>query len=149
MKSHGLRLVLGIAVAALLCGFGTFNAEGGGKKKGTAVNYGPILAEMQETRVLLQNAKHDYDGYRAKAVHDLGKAMHALDPNHSHKLPKVADPGNGENQAQSDALLNQAGKQVQTIISQLTTGTATPATTSAVKHMQDSLGHLNTALKIK
>jgi hypothetical protein len=147
MKGHLFRLVLAIAVAGLLSSAGSVTAQG--KKGKTPVNFGPLVGELHQTRLLLHSANHDYDGYRAKAMHDVGQAMHALDPNHSHKLPKESGPAVKEDQKKSDAQLAQAAKQIQVVIGQLTSGPATPATTSAVKHLEAALGHLNTALKIK
>jgi hypothetical protein len=150
MRAHALRLVLGIAVTGLLCGLSGVTAEGGGKKeKGKGINHPAIVAELHQSRLLLHNANHDYDGYRAKAMHDVGKAMHALDPKHKHELPKESGPAVKEDQKKSDAQLATAAKQIQVVIGQLTSAPATPATTSAVKHLEAALGHLNTALKIK
>jgi hypothetical protein len=149
MRAQLLRLAAWSVIAALLACLGTIPAEAGSKKGTTPTGHAALVAELHQTRVLLQQANHDYDGYRAKAVHDLGKAMHSLDPQHKHKLPPATNPGNGEDQKKSDAQLNQAGKQIQTMMNQLSTGAATPHTTAAMQHMQSALGHLNTALKIK
>jgi hypothetical protein len=151
MKVHLLRLSLALAVVALLSSAGSVTAQGRVKKRMVIAppSFATLVGELHQTRVLLQQANHDYDGYRAKAVHDLGQAMRALDPNHKHKLPPSSNPGAGEDQRFSDAQLNQAGKQVQIIMSQLATGAATPQTTSAMQHMQNALGHLSTALKIR
>jgi hypothetical protein len=147
MRCHLLRLPMCLAVAGLLAALGSASAQG---KKGTLPSpYAPVVAELHQTRVVLQQANHDYDGFRAKAVHDIGKAMHALDPNHKHKTPAVGKSANNENQGVSDMQLAQAAKQLQTVINQLTTGTANTNSTAAVAHLQTALGHLNTALKIK
>jgi hypothetical protein len=145
MRAHCLRVSVWILVAALLPGVSTVSAQKGKK----AASHPQLVAELHQTRMLLHQADHDYDGFRAKAVHELGKAMHELDPNHKHKLPPSPNPGNGEDQVKSDAQLAQASKQVQVMMNQLSTGVATPRTTAAMQHMQNAVAHLNTALKIK
>ncbi len=107
MQAHLIRLPLAVAVVALLSGLAVEPAQGG-KKAANAVAYAPIIAELHHTRVLLHEANHDYDGFRAKAMHDIGKAMHALDPNHSHKLPKAGVAAVHEDQTISDKQLHHA-----------------------------------------
>lgn len=146
MRTHLLCMPLCLAVAGLLAMQGS--AEGRGKKGG-ASPYGPVLQELQATRVLLNQADRDYQGWRAKAVHEVGKAMNALHPKHKHKLPPAAKVTGKENQAVSDMQLAQAAKQIQAVIGQLTSGTANANTTAAVAHLQNAINDLNMALKIK
>ena len=146
MRNHLLRLLLCFTVVGLLAAQGNVHAQG---KKGNAGPYAPILNELQQTRMLLNQADRDYKGFRAKAVHEVGKAMHALHPKHKHKLPPAPKLTGQENQVVSDMQLAQAQKQIQVILTQLTSGTANPNTTAAVGHLQNAIGHLNTALKIK
>lgn len=148
MRTHLLRLPFCLAVASLLAALGSANAQGK-KANNTASPYASILSELQQTRVLLNQADRDYDGFRAKAVHEVGQAMHALHPKHKHKLPPAPKLTGQENQAVSDMQLAQASKQIQAVLSQLTSGTANPNATKAVTHLQNAVGHLNTALKIK
>jgi len=145
MRNHLLRLSLCLAVVGLLAAQGTAHAQ----KKGTAGPYAQVLSELQQTRVLLNQADRDYKGWRAKAVHEVGKAMHALQAKHKHKLPPAPKLTGKENQVVSDMQLAQAQKQIQVILNQLASGTANPNTTAAVGHLQNAVGHLSTALKIK
>ena len=147
MRHHLPRLTLCLAVAALLAAQGSVGAQG--KKKGAGSPYAPVLNDLQQTRVLMNQANHDYNGFRAKAVHEVGKAMHALQANHKHKLPAAPKVTGPENQAVSDMQLAQAQKQIQVVLNQLMSGTANPSTTAAVGHLQNAIGHLNTALKIR
>jgi hypothetical protein len=149
MRAHLLRLPVWIVAAGLLAGLGSASAQGTGKKGAKNTGYEPVVHELHQARTLLQEANHDYDGYRAKAVHEIGKAMHALHPNHKHKLPKAAVPGGNEDQKVSDMQLAQASKQVQVVINQLTSAPANPASTAAVQNLQAAVAHLNTALKIR
>jgi hypothetical protein len=150
MRAHLLRLPTCIVAVSLLAALGSASAQGTGKKGANNAGYAQVVHELHQTRVLLQEANHDYDGFRAKAVHEIGKAMHALHPAHKHKAPKAAVPtGGGEDQKVSDMQLAQANKQLQVVIGQLTSAAATPQTTTAVQYLQSAVGHLNTALKIR
>lgn len=75
---------------------------------------GPLIAELHAAKHLLQSAKHDYEGHRARAVHHITVAIRALESHHGSAgghPPRTngnSNPGKGENQAQSDALLRQS-----------------------------------------
>jgi thioredoxin-like negative regulator of GroEL len=148
MRNHLLRVCFCLAVAGMLTAQGSVSAQG--KKKGNAGSpYAQVLSELQQTRVLLNQADRDYSGFRAKAVHEVGKAMHALHPKHKHKLPPAPKVTGAETQAVSDMQLAKAQQQIQVIINQLASNTANPNTATAVAHLRNAVGHLNTALKIK
>ena len=148
MRNHLLRVCFALTVVGLVTTQGSVTAQG--KKKGNAGSpHAQILSELQQTRLLLNQADRDYKGWRAKAVHEVGKAMHALHPKHKHKLPPAPKLTGKENQAVSDMQLAKAQQQIQVIINQLASGTANPNTATAVGHLRNAVGHLNTALKIK
>jgi hypothetical protein len=151
MRTQVLRLAMCIAGVGLLAALGG-SADAGGKKKGSGVvgePYAPILQELQKTRVLLNQADHDYKGFRAKAVHEVGKAMHALQANHKHKLPPAPKVTGNELQNVSDGQLLQGAKQIQAVLVQMNNLPGTKNTAAAAGHLQNAIAHLNTALNIK
>jgi len=134
-----------------------------------------LVTELQTTKNLLQNADHDYQGHRARAVHHVGAAIHALlgqqntqtsgvknttanaqggNPQRVNPQPGNAqgrNPQGGNNplpQAVSDAQLQKAIQQLQIIHQQMTT-TSGKNHGHAAGHIQNAIGELNTALKIK
>jgi hypothetical protein len=151
MRTHVLRLAMCSAVVGLLAAL-SGSADAQGKKKGGGVvgePYAPILQELQKTRMVVNQADRDYKGFRAKAVHEVGKAMHALQANHKHKLPPAPKLTGTEPQNVSDGQLVQGAKQIQAVIVQLNNLPGNKNTAAAVGHLQTAIGHLNTALKIK
>jgi hypothetical protein len=119
------------------------------KSAGVSVNH-QLLQELGQARHLLHLANHDYKGYRAKAVHEVTKAMHALEPNHKHHPhhPTVARTG-GNNEAQdvSDKQLQQAIQILHQVRSQLG-GARGGNTVAANEHIGHAIRELHTALKI-
>lgn len=107
--------------------------------------YASQVAQLHATAHLLNQADHDYQGHRAKAVHEIHQAIHALHPGphkrHPHAPKKT---GNNEPQSVSDAQLNQAIAQLKTVQGQLS-----GAPPHALTAIQSSIQQLETALKIK
>ncbi|HWY88278.1 MAG TPA: hypothetical protein VNX28_16320 [Gemmataceae bacterium] len=82
--------------------------------------YAGQVAQLRATAHLLQLADHDYQGHRARAVHDIHLAIHILHPGqHKHHPPSAKIVGNNEPQSVSDAQLRQAITQLQAIRGQL------------------------------
>jgi hypothetical protein len=81
----------------------------------------PILPQLKSIRALLQSANHDYKGHRAKAVKEIGYAIHLLQPRVKHVQTPVRKPlqPNREPQALSDAQLREAIDQLQSIQAQI------------------------------
>jgi hypothetical protein len=107
------------------------------------------IVQLKQTRALLHKADHDYKGNRVKAMHEITKAIHALEGTHGrhHAQPKSSKSG-GEPQAVSDAQLKLAITQLQTVQSQLgssTTSNVAVANAAISRAVQD----LQTALAIK
>jgi hypothetical protein len=147
MRTHLIRVPFCLAIVGLLAALGSTNAQ---NKKGKGVSpYAPLVSELHQTRVLLHQADHDYQGHRVKAMHEIGQAMNALHPHHKHKLGVRKGGGGNENQAVSDMQLAQAGKQLQVVLNQLNNGAANANTAKAAMHVQNAMAQLNTALKIR
>ncbi len=155
MQSQAFRLGVWTAVAGLMLGAGA--VERAAAQKGAPGPYAPIITELRQTRELLNQANHDYDGYRAKAVHQVTKAIHVLHPpaktkpkTGTPKPPAPPQPPVKEDQAKSDAQLAQAAKQLQVILSQLQSLPAADArAVQAVPHVQAAINDIQTALKIR
>jgi hypothetical protein len=132
-----------------------------------AVNAGPVPAlgqtatgsaasantqavqELKATRALLHKADHDYKGNRVKAIHEITKAIHALEGTHSRQHPHHPPAkGGGESQAVSDAQLQKAIQQLQTVQSQLGGGQSSNVTVANAA-IGRAIVDLQTALKIK
>ena len=138
------------AIAVMLLTFGTANLEAGKKKAAPPPPHphipplvqapkplnpadAPIpgaplhalIAQLENTRMVLNGANHDYKGHRARALHHTTLAMRDLErhPHHRHeqgvpRLPYVKPVH--ENQAISDAQLVQARVQLFQIHQNLT-----------------------------
>jgi hypothetical protein len=139
VASAGLLLALGAGQVSAVKGGGT-------------LPYAQVVLELNQTRALLQQANHDYDGFRAKAVGQVTKAIHALVQGRPHKTVHHAHPSQPavhEPQAKSDAQLRQAMQQLQVVLNQLGTRNGDPQAGAAMTHVQAALADLNQALKIR
>jgi hypothetical protein len=126
---------------------------------------GSVVAQLKSIRAVLVHADHDYQGHRAKAVHELTQAIHALEGTgakhaltpqqkaalNAARQAKAAARQAGalakpmsEPQAVSDSQLNTALGMLTKLSGQL--GTAKPA---VQQHVQNAMGELKTALAIK
>ncbi len=155
MRSISRRLIvvavtaLTLAVSAVLAGDAGAMQKGGQKKKknNNLVN-AQLVQELVRARTLVHNADHDYNGYRAKAAHQIRQAIHALEPKHKHpKLPPVSG-SNNQPQSVSDKHLQQAMQILQTVHTQMSGATAKHHVT-AQTHVTNAYQDLQTALKIK
>ena len=117
----------------------------------------PFVKVLHEVVLLLNEANHDYDGHRAKAVHEVHNAIHALHPHRkavrpgttpTPKPPTVKQPAPKEDQAKSDAQLKAAIQALQTVQTQLSSSTAAHHKKAAAD-LQAAIAELNTALAIK
>jgi hypothetical protein len=147
MKSRIYRAV-GTALVCLLPGLGTAAPKNPVKKHMPPANpYVVVIAQLQQAQTLLVDANHDYDGYRAKAVHQVTNALRAL------KGTPVAGRRSGgaiiENQAASDAQLRAASEQLLTIANGLGTAPNDPNAVSAMNSVLAAIQDINTALKIR
>src|SRR5262249_21739242 len=50
-----------------------------------AHNFSQVLTELHQAKVLLDHANHTYNGHRAKADHEISKAIHVLHHEHHKK----------------------------------------------------------------
>jgi hypothetical protein len=111
---------------------------------------GQIISELEHSRALLEEADHDYDGHRAKAVGDITAAIHALKPHHESKpSEKKARPEKDpkEPQAVSDAQLKKALAELETVHHQLKESKAEHHA-KASEDVGKAIAQLHTALKI-
>jgi len=141
-----LLIATALTLASLIL-IGDASAVQKGTKKNQASPTTVLVRDLAAVRHLLHMADHDYKGNRVKAIHEITKAMHALNPNHKHAKPGPKTVGNNIPQSVSDKHLQQAMTQLQTIQSQLGTAT-TGNTTLANTHITNAVNHLKTALTI-
>jgi hypothetical protein len=102
-------------------------------------NPADVQAVTQAYR-LLEQADHDYQGHRAKAMKHLHKAGRVLG------VALKGDGKAGEQQGTSDSQL----KQAQSVLQQMSANQASgPRHQRAMQHVHSALGELQTALSIK
>lgn len=138
-------LGLGVLAAGLLLAAGASAAP----RQTTPAN-AQAITQLKAARTLLNNAKHDYDGHRAKAVHEVTKAIHALEGTHGRQAAHLGKSKGNKNEPQSvsDALLQQALQQLKAVQKQLgssNTGDVTVASAAITRAISD----VETALSIK
>jgi hypothetical protein len=111
------RLQIALWSAAAVVGLAYTNGEAAPKvavqnKSTPAASspYAQVIHELHEAKHLLDHANHTYNGHRAKADHEIGKAIHVLHPehhkHHAHHHHKT------EPQSASDTQLRMAEKLV-------------------------------------
>jgi hypothetical protein len=162
-----LGLLLALASLVLVSGVQANNkgnkvpGNGANKPAPQGMTHQQLINELHSTRTLLQNADHDYDGHRAKAVHHVGAAIHALGGHHHTQAggtttpavnPQPVNAQGGKNplpQEVSDARLKQGIQQLQIIQQQLATTKPGKNHGNAATSIQNAITELNTALKIK
>ena len=89
--------------------------------------YAPVIAELRTAKHELDRANHDYHGHRAKADHEIAKAIHLLEHGQHLHHPKSggtkgkAKQHHNEAQPMSDLQLRQAEKLVKVALGQLST----------------------------
>jgi hypothetical protein len=92
----------------------------GTPKTPNKAHHASILSELHEAKHLLDIALHDYHGHRAKADHEVHRAIHLLEHGHHHKGEYKSNfkatahdgPISGETQSESDTKLRRAEKLV-------------------------------------
>ena len=113
-----------------------------------------VVQQLHQAVRLLSEANHDYDGYRAKAVHNVHKAIHSLEPSHHHPgtLPAAVGTtkgaGNKEEQNTSDQQLKTALQKLQAALPVLQ-GLPGKHHQQAAADVANAINDLNTALKIR
>jgi hypothetical protein len=122
---------------------------------GTGAGAGPIINALRHAGWLIQQANHDYQGFRLRAMKEVTAAIQTLEPAHQTKIVKKVPPAqpasqpnppqNQMSQAASDAQLQQAQKQLQSVLNQLN---AYPQGAAAVTHVQAAIQDLDQALKL-
>jgi hypothetical protein len=86
--------------------------------------YAQVLSELHQAKHLLDHANHTYNGHRAKADHEISKAIHILHHEHHKHNPKAATVVHHhkpihESQFASDTQLRQAEKLVHAALHEL------------------------------
>jgi hypothetical protein len=121
-----------------------------------------LLGQLHTAKKLLETAIHDYDGHRAKAVHEVHEAIKLLEEHHkAHAAvtgqptvpsarPAQAQPAPQPEitQAQSDAQLKQAATLIQGVETVLSTSSQTHHV-KATAHLNDAVKELGIAVSIK
>jgi hypothetical protein len=144
------RLLPYMCVCGLVMALGPSKAAAQQTKKPPSPWAAQII-ELHQVKDLLNLADRDYKGHRAAAVKEITAAIHALQMGYAHpKLPKSSSKGGGEAQSLSDAQLNEAITQLQTIQTQLTKGTTQgAAVVTANAALDTAVSELKIALTIK
>jgi hypothetical protein len=108
-----------------------------------------LISHLRTAHAKLQQADHDYQGHRARAVGHIVSALRHLGAG-SLPLASIA-PGTGQlPQAQSDSLLRDALSRLNTVEGQLTSRTTFVAHhVNARNSVAAAMGELNTALSIR
>jgi hypothetical protein len=117
------RLQLALWSAAAVFGL----AYGKSEAAPNAYSHGQVLSELRQAKHLLDHANHDYNGHRAKADHDITKAIRLLHHQHHKKSttsakaapPKGTHKAMHEPQQASDTQLRQAEKLVHAAMHEL------------------------------
>src|SRR5271165_7026494 len=77
-----IRCVLSIttiSTCALLFGVGRVQAQKPASTSTTpATTASGIIGQLKSVRAILEHADHDYQGHRAKAVHEITQAIHGM-----------------------------------------------------------------------
>ena len=110
-----------------------------------------VVQHLHHVVKLLNEADHDYDGYRAKAVHNVHKAIKALEPHHhapAPVAPGTKPPAPKEKQEKSDGQLKEALKTLGALQGTLQ-GLAGKHHQQAALDVAAAMTDLNTALKIR
>jgi hypothetical protein len=157
MSCKAKWFMAGAVLTSLAFAGATMSASAAGQQKNTAATANPnaqMIMQLKTFRTALQNANHDYEGHRAKAVHEITKAIHALEGTAVPKAKKnagtkgAANKGNNEPQSVSDAQLQQVLKGLQTMQSQI--GSNPTGTVAEVNTLISvAITELETALKVK
>jgi hypothetical protein len=119
----------GLAAALAVCDGEAATAKSATKSANAQLHHA-MMSELHQARNLLDLGLHDYHGHRAKADHEVGRAIHLLA--HHHKGEKYVHKGehvkpplhtgeiDAQMQQQSDQKLRQAQKLIQAAEYQLT-----------------------------
>ncbi len=160
-----MALLVGLAVATASWAQSTPPSQGQpptqGQHKGER---GKLIEELRAAHRLLDEANHDYDGHRAKAAHEVHKAIKDLAYQHK-KAESGQTPGNGGNhgsgthepnkaaqsgkehepQGNSDSQLREAHEILKTVLGQIN-ATKHP---KAAGHIKEAIHEIRLALKMK
>jgi hypothetical protein len=162
MRRHSFVLLALAAAGLLSIHSPRASALPAAKRNQQAGAYTNQINNLRAVRQVLQNANHDYKGHRAKAVHQISSAIHALHGGAKSgkgkgkatgaKVAKRVNQGAGkavrEPQALSDAQLRDAIAALQATQTQLA-GAGGPGAAKAVPHIGNAIKELGIALTIK
>jgi hypothetical protein len=131
----------------------------------TQAKHTGVLAELHKAHALLEKADHDYDGRRAKAAHEVKRAIHELKGEEKPKtesttpatsttakpattgktteIPKAAGTAPKMSQEESDKHLREAEAILSKALTQM------PSGHKAATNVQNAVGEIKSALKIK
>lgn len=116
------------------------------EKKKKTTKYDPVFKILKNADNLIDKANHDYGGHRAKADHEVEKALHLL--HHGKDLDKFEHKRKiVESQPRSDAQLREAAKEIENAIRVLMPKADTKHEKKAVMHLQNAVRELELALK--
>jgi hypothetical protein len=112
------RYLLAVAAGMLLPA--VFVSEAAAVRRVPPGSHAALAAQLRATRALLRRADHDYQEHRVKAIQEITRAIHALEPaaarpRHRPAVTPRPAPGGNEPQAVSDAQLRKALAQLQAV----------------------------------
>ena len=81
-----MRLQIGLWTAAAVLGVATIDTADAAKvQTKSGLNFSHVVAELHHAKHLLDHANHTYNDHRAKADHEISKAIHILHHEHHKK----------------------------------------------------------------
>jgi len=106
------------------------------------------INHLKTVHMKLQQADHDYDGNRLRALHSVGEALH-----HLNSLATGGGVGSGAGnlpKAQSDAILNEAISKLRIVQNRLGgQASSAPHFARALEEVRQAIRHLEAALRIR
>jgi hypothetical protein len=143
-------LARGMLAVGLIASIGVAEPSDAKTAKGPTP-YAPVIAELRTAKHELDRANHDYHGHRAKADHEIARAIHLLEHGTHHpKTGAAKGKAKHHNEAQplSDAQLRHAEQIVRVAISQLSTVKNDPRAHQANVVLHDAVREIEHALAV-
>jgi hypothetical protein len=142
LRTQLLGSIFGLV--AIACLVGEARAAIPQLHKHSAAGSEQVVKELHHAKHLLQEADHDYDGHRARAVKDVSEAIHELSHGEKHHAEaKGGSKGGKEPQKKSDHELHEAIKILDHAKSQL----HHEHHKKALHHVEEAIKQLREALK--
>jgi hypothetical protein len=140
LRTQILGSIMGLA--ALVCLTGDVRAASPSVRKSAGEG---VVKELHHAKHLLEEADHDYDGHRARAVKDVSEAIHELSHGVKHHGLKSGGKREEPKQSKSDEHLKEALVILKEAKTQLSEHEHHK---KALHHVEEAIRQLHVALKI-